>query len=171
MLIEEHGKIQAQMMNKNHSGKNSVKNNGTWKRNWNIWTACGRMCISLTTQKVPLNPGSGEASVHSKFLGLKEAYEKEHVDLEDKKRSLKATEAAMERCLNAINVRNSDMEKLAELHRKDELIRTEERVLAGYRRELTELSAEIKELRQALDASKEDKNKLFGKVSPGSGCD
>ena len=166
MLIEEHGKIQAQMMNKKSFREELRQKQRHLEAELehldSLWEDVYKPYYAEGTFE---SPDLGEASVHSKFLGLKEAYEKEHVDLEDKKALIESYEAAMERCLNAINVRNSDMEKLAELHRKDELIRTEERVLAGYRRELTELSAEIKELRQALDASKEDKNKLFGKVS------
>ena len=166
ILEQEHGKIKADIMNSKtllgEYGKRQQHFTDLLKGMESQWEDVYKpYYVEGSFDTVEL---AGE-SLDSRFAGLKDAYEKEHLDLEDKKALIQSYEASMERCLNAIHVRNSDIEMLSDLKKKNELVWTDREELSNYRQELAQLSAEIKEMRQELEREKANKNRLFGKVS------
>lgn len=99
-----------------------------------------------------------------RFLGRKEAFEKEHGDIEDKKLLVENLRNAMERALSAIEYRGDSLESLKAAYAANELKRTEKEALLALRKRLAESrEAEALATRQ-LQAQTDSMNRKFGSI-------
>lgn len=111
--------------------------------------------------------GLSREKVDARFKGLKEAYEKEHADVEDKKQLLESYRQMMETSLRMIDKRGTDREQLEKMAEEHQLILTDIQQLSEMEATAMRLRAEIEKQEEALFRYREDKNKLFGSVSHG----
>ena len=99
-----------------------------------------------------------------RFLGRKEAFEKEHGDVEDKKRLVESLKTAMERAVSAIEYRGDSLEGLGAAYAANELKVTSKEELLALRKKLTE-SKEAEELAaNQLQARTNSVNRKFGGI-------
>lgn len=112
------------------------------------------------------NDLAGE-EIDARFTALKESYEKEHSDLEDKKQLLESYRQMMDTGLRMIQKRGVNkgmLEQMAEEHR---LTPPDEATFETMEWELAALKEDIGHREAALLQYREDKNKLFGSVAHG----
>ena len=103
----------------------------------------------------------------ARFRGLKEAYEKEHSDLEDKKRLMENYRQMMEKSLQMIEKRGTDPALLETMAREHRLVRAEAAETEALEKELERLKSEMDIREGTLFRYQENKNKLFGSVAQG----
>lgn len=118
-------------------------------------------------------PGESEAydlsadELDAKFTGLKEAYEKEHHDLEDKRQLLDSYQQMMDTLLNSIRRKDISIYNLENMAKEHRLVLTEKEKIEAMEKEIAGLKAEIAHQEEILFRYREDKNKLFGSVTHG----
>lgn len=99
-----------------------------------------------------------------RFLGRKEAFEKEHGDVEDKKLLVENLKTAMERAISAIEYRGDSLEELEAAYASNELKFTAKEELLTLRQALTE-GKEAEELAaRQLQAKTDSMNRKFGSI-------
>ncbi len=132
------------------------------------WTACWQLYAGDET-------GAGKTcsecqamtddELKAAFMGVKDAYEKEHLDLADKKQLLESYSHSMERLLKTIGDRNQRPDRLENMYREGQLYRTPEEQIQVIRDDLRQMEDRVDDLRQKLAVMEADKNKLCGSVS------
>lgn len=108
-------------------------------------------------------PESSDA-VAAEFLALKEVYEKEHTDLEDKRRLLETYQQGMARMEELIRDRGMSLEELARMYEKGQAEVTSKEDLEALRNTLESMSREIQELSRTAASVRDNKNRLEGSV-------
>lgn len=99
-----------------------------------------------------------------RFLGRKEAFEKEHGDIEDKKLLVENLKTAMERALSAIEYRGDSLERLQTAYAANELKMTAKEELLALHKKLAE-SREAEELAaRQLQGQTDSINRKFGSI-------
>ncbi len=99
------------------------------------------------------------------FYGIRDAYEKEHMDLDDKKQLMESYARSMERLAKSITDRNLPIERMEKLRAEGQLYGTEADAIGKIRQELEELTQRADAMQQQLTAIEADKNRLFGSVA------
>lgn len=102
--------------------------------------------------------------IDAAFRGLKDAYEKEHLDMEDKRQLLESYEQSMERLLELIAERGMDVSGLAQMYEDGSLMPSAPEDIAGLRDAIARLSGEIDEMCRIAEDVRADKNRLAGRV-------
>lgn len=103
----------------------------------------------------------------ARFRGLKEAYEKEHSNLEDKKRLMESYRQMMDKALEMIEKRGTDLTLLETMAKEHRLVRKSAADIEKIEQELVQLKADIEMREATLFQYQENKNKLFGSVAQG----
>ena len=119
---------------------------------------------------IPGEPGDNDlepAAVDARFKGLKESYEKEHMDLEDKKQLLESYQQMMDTSLHMIQKRGIALPILEGMAREHRLIAVEASDIEALEKDIALLKSEIERQENVLVQYREDKNKLFGRVAHG----
>lgn len=122
------------------------------------------------TYYVPGDPGENSLTgdvLDGRFVGLKDAYEKEHHDLEDKRKLLDSYQQMMDTILNSIRRKEISILSLEDMAREHRLTVVAASQLEAMAKELAGLKAEIEHQEEILLRYREDKNKLFGSVDHG----
>ncbi len=109
---------------------------------------------------------TGEA-LDVRFKALKESYEKEHSDLEDKKQLLESYQQMMDTTMRMIQKRGVETTLLETMAKERRLIPLDAAAFETMEQELSSLKAEIERQADTLFQFREDKNKLFGSVAHG----
>ncbi len=110
------------------------------------------------------SPRESSDAIAAEFLGLKEVYEKEHTDLEDKRKLLETYEQGMARMQELIHERGMSEEELAGMYEKDQTQAVSREELEDLRNTLEKLSGEIQELIRTAAQVRDHKNRLEGTV-------
>lgn len=129
----------------------------TWKNLYEVYYSDGE------TEHTDMTAEAADA----RFRGLKEAYEKEHSNLEDKQRLLENYSQMMDKCLHMIEKRGGDAAVLDAMAKEHRLLRTEASEISSMEKELLRLKGDIDAREEALFQYQENKNKLFGSVAQG----
>lgn len=119
---------------------------------------------------LPGEPGENDLSseaIDARFKGLKDSYEKEHMDLEDKKQLLESYQQMMDTALYMIQRRDIDAALLEDMFKEHRLTPVEASDIEVLEKELSALKSEMEQREAALIQYREDKNKLFGSVAHG----
>ncbi len=119
---------------------------------------------------LPGEPGENDLSseaIDARFKGLKDTYEKEHMDLEDKKQLLESYQQMMDTALYMIQRRDIDASMLEDMFKEHRLAPVEASDIEALEKELSALKSEMEQRETALIQYREDKNKLFGSVAHG----
>lgn len=106
-------------------------------------------------------------TVDVRFSALKESYEKEHSDLEDKKQLLESYQQMMDTGLRMIQKRGVSRELLEQMAEEHRLTPPDAEAFGTMERELAALKEDIGRREADLLQYREDKNKLFGSVAHG----
>lgn len=109
---------------------------------------------------------TGEA-LDVRFKALRESYEKEHSDLEDKKQLLESYQQMMDTTMRMIQKRGVETTVLETMAKERRLIPLDAAAFETMEQELSSLKAEIGRQADTLFQFREDKNKLFGSVAHG----
>lgn len=99
-----------------------------------------------------------------RFLGRKEAFEKEHGDVEDKKRLVESLKAAMERAVTAIEYRGDSLESLEAAYAANEFKVTAREELLALRKKLMESKEAEERAAKQLQAQTDSVNRKFGSI-------
>ncbi len=99
-----------------------------------------------------------------RFLGRKEAFEKEHGDVEDKKLLVENLKTAMGRALAAIEYRGDNLERLQAAFAANELKKTEKEKLLLLHKELTSSREAEEQAAIQLQKETESLNRKFGSI-------
>lgn len=125
-----------------------------WERVYGAYDKPGRKAVS----------GLSLPELEVRFLGRKEAFEKEHGDIEDKKRLVENLKSAMERSKSAIEYRGHTLEALAAAYAANELKRTPRQELLGEREKLKERQKALETAAKRLQAQTDNMNRKFGSI-------
>lgn len=109
--------------------------------------------------------GMSDDELKAAFMGVKDAYEKEHLDLADKKQLMESYTRSMERLLKTITDRNQQAERLENMYREGRLYRSSDEQIQVIRDNLRLMEEKFDGLQQKLAVMEADKNKLCGSVS------
>lgn len=105
--------------------------------------------------------------VDAQFMAMKDVYEKEHIDFEDKRQLMESYQQMMDTLLGTIRKRGISLLTLEEMLQGHRMKAVEASKLAEMEKELVTLQVEIDHQEEILFRYREDKNKLFGSVSHG----
>ena len=111
--------------------------------------------------------GLTSEEVDAQFIALKDIYEKEYMDLEDKRQLMESHQQMMDTLLDAIRKKGLSVRTLEEMSQGRRLAIAEPSVLAEMEREILSMRVEIEHQEEILFRYHEDKNKLFGSVAHG----
>ena len=106
-------------------------------------------------------------TIHSLFLGKKEAYEQENADVEDKKKLMESYRQSMEKNAESIRYRGGNVEELAFFHQSHMIRKTAVEQLLKYKEALVQLKDHILEDKNQLEVLSEQANRKFGAISHG----
>ena len=109
---------------------------------------------------------SGEV-LEARFNGLREAYEQEHSDLEDKRLLLDSYWQMMDTSLKLIHKRGLNPEMLDQMQQEHRLVFTSQEDVAVMEAAIASMEKHIEEQEQILSQYSENKNKLYGSVEQG----
>ncbi len=125
-----------------------------WEKLYGPYEKPGRKAVS----------GLSLEELEVRFLGRKEAFEKEHGDVEDKKLLIDNLKNAMERSLTAIEYRGGRVEDLEAAYLANELKRTPKGELLGRRQQLTVSREKEAAAAKRLQAQTDELNRKFGGI-------
>ena len=117
--------------------------------------------------------GDGEAvleteessdAIAAAFCGLKEAFEKEHMDMEDKRQLLESYEQTMARLLDFIGERGVSADELGKMYDEGSLMPCAPETVTSIKDELARMSQELEEMAAIAEQVRADKNRLVGHV-------
>ena len=106
-------------------------------------------------------------TIHSLFLGKKEAFEQENADAEDKKKLMESYRQSMEKNAESIRYRGGNVEELAFFHQSHMIRKTSVEQLLQYKEALTQLKDHILVDKNQLEVLSEQANRKFGAISHG----
>ena len=117
-------------------------------------------------------PSEGQVSedltddaLRAAFYGIRDAYEKEHMDLDDKKQLMESYARSMERLTKSIADRNLQMARMENLRADGQIYQTEAENISQIRQDLENMAQQADNMRQQLTAIEADKNRLYGSVA------
>ena len=111
--------------------------------------------------------GLTSEEVDAQFMALKDLYEKEHLDFEDKRKLMESYKQMMDTLLASIRKKGISLRTLEEMTQGRKLVIIESSTLSEMEKEILSLRVEIEHQEEILFRYHEDKNKLFGSVSHG----
>ena len=103
----------------------------------------------------------------ARFIAMKDMYEKEHLDLEDKRHLMDSYHQMMETLLASIRKKGISLRTLEEMSQGHRLMIVEPARLSEMEKEIVAMRVEIEHQEEILFHYHEDKNKLFGSVAHG----
>ena len=98
------------------------------------------------------------------FRGLKEAFEKEHMDIEDKHQLLESYEQSMRRLLALIEERGVSVKELEELYDKGLLMPAAQETIDSLKESIARRRDELQEIGRRAEQVRADQNRLAGRV-------
>ncbi len=98
------------------------------------------------------------------FRGLKEAFEKEHMDIEDKRQLLESYEQSMRRLLALIEERGVSVKELEELYDKGLLMPAAQETIDSLKESIARRRDELQEIGRRAEQVRADQNRLAGRV-------
>lgn len=107
------------------------------------------------------------AAFEARFIGLKEAYEKEHADMQDKTRLLQSYLQMMDKLKRLMLNRGSEPESLKKQAQETPFGRTSEEQLSEWRSWIRDRQKAADGAGEKLDQLKAEKNRIFGSVQHG----
>lgn len=137
-----------------------------WSENWQIYAeppASGDE-DEKASEKRPWAQMTDD-ELRAAFMGVREAYEKEHSDLADKKQLMESYARSMERLLKNITGRNQQPERLERMYQEGQLFGTDEHQIQNIRSGLIQTGEAIDKLSRKLTDMEADKNRLCGSVT------
>ncbi len=111
-----------------------------------------------------VHSGLSLEELEARFLGRREAFEKEHGDIEDKKLLIENLRTAMERALSAIEYRGDSLESLGAAYAANELQVTEKKALLALREKLAQSGEAERLAAKQLQAQTDNINRRFGSI-------
>lgn len=113
-----------------------------------------------------LNLGQPQTSdeIESAFCGLREAFEKEYTDLEDKKQLLESYTQSMERLLTLIDERAVSVPELEDMYANGRLTHCDQQILTQLKSDIASLTDKIREMTKTVEEARANKNRMFGSV-------
>lgn len=102
--------------------------------------------------------------IESAFCGLREAFEKEYTDLEDKKQLLESYTQSMERLLTLIDERAVSVSELEDMYASGRLTHCDQQILTQLKSDIASLTDKIREMTKTVEEARANKNRLFGSV-------
>ena len=155
-------KIQEQMDVCDHTVSEKEQLTKDWDENWKLYAAeAEETSTEISDACDELNDDELKAA----FYGIREAYEKEHMDLDDKKQLMESYERSMDRLLKSITDRNLQTERLENLRSEGQLYQTDAGTIGEIRQELEDMAQQDDSMRGQLTAIEADKNRLYGSVT------
>lgn len=106
-------------------------------------------------------------TIHSQFLGKKEAFEQENADVEDKKKLMESYRQSMEKNAESIRYRGGNIDELAFFHQSHMIRKTPVEQLLQFKEELVGLKDHILVDKNQLEVLSEQANRKFGAISHG----
>ena len=104
-------------------------------------------------------------ALRAAFYGIRDAYEKEHMDLDDKKQLMESYARSMERLTKSIADRNLQMARMENLRADGQIYQTAAENIRQIRQDLENMAQQADNMRQQLTAIEADKNRLYGSVA------
>lgn len=102
-----------------------------------------------------------------KFMGLRDNFVAENVDIADKRKLAENYKAQMEKCISAIEYRNGNLEELKAIYERHEMMRTSLEELKYQKEQIREVEEKIKITKRKLEAYAESANRKFGSIAHG----
>ena len=139
-----------------------------WDENWKIYaveTENQAEDGQRSDEDVSNFADQTDDELKASFYGIRDAYEKEHMDLDDKKQLMESYARSMERLVKSITDRNLPIERMEKLRTEGQLFCTEADVIGGIRYKLEEMTQRADAMQQQLTSIEADKNRLFGSVT------
>lgn len=131
-----------------------AKMDSDWEKHYAAYEKDGRSVRS----------GLSLEELQTRFLGRKEAFEKEHGDVEDKKLLVENLRTAMERAVQAIEYRGDSLEALAKAYEANELSFSSKETLLELRNKLKESEEAYNIASVQLQAQTDGMNRKFGSI-------
>ena len=139
-----------------------------WDENWKIYameTENQAEDGQRSDEDVSNFADQTDDALKAAFYGIRDAYEKEHMDLDDKKQLMESYARSMERLVKSITDRNLPIERMEKIRTEGQLFCTEADVIGGIRHKLEEMTQRGDAMQQQLTSIEADKNRLFGSVT------
>ena len=112
-------------------------------------------------------PDISSSDIDARFKGIREAYEREHLDLEDKKQLMESYRQTMDTLLVSVRRKDISVVTLENMAKEHRLAEADDTVLRNMADELKSLKETIRQKEAILFQYRENKNKLFGNVEHG----
>ena len=138
-----------------------------WEDNWKLYadeTGDQQLSDEQPAENQALEALTDDA-LQAAFYGIRDAYEKEHMDLDDKKQLMESYARSMERLTKSISDRNLQMEHMENLRADGQIYQTDAENISRIRQELENMAQQADHMRQQLTAIEADKNRLYGSVA------
>lgn len=135
-----------------------------WQEGWQLYAGENGEDGDTHTADTEVSAMSDD-ELKAAFAGVRDAYEKEHLDLTDKKQLMDSYSRSMERLMKSITDRNLTSAQLEEMRRDGRLYRTWETQIQDMRTELREKEGETGKLYERLTAMEAEVNRLCGSVT------
>lgn len=102
-----------------------------------------------------------------KFMGLRDTFVAENVDIADKRKLAENYKSQMEKCISAIEYRNGNLEELKAIYERHEMMRSSLEELKHQKERIREVEEKIKVSKKQLEAYAESANRKFGSIAHG----
>lgn len=108
--------------------------------------------------------GLDSDGLHAGFCGIRQVFEKEHTDFEDKKQLAQSYEMAMARIKERITERSVSADELRTLYEQGECMQTSQADLEALREQLSQVTEQLAKLDEMAEAARVSRDRLFGNV-------
>ena len=138
-----------------------------WEDNWKLYAVetDGQQFLGEQPSKGQVPEDLTDDALRAAFYGIRDAYEKEHMDLDDKKQLMESYARSMERLTKSIADRNLQMARMENLRADGQIYQTAAGNIRQIRQDLENMAQQADNMRQQLTAIEADKNRLYGSVA------
>lgn len=138
-----------------------------WEDNWKLYAVetDGQQLLGEQPSEGQVSEDLTDDALRAAFYGIRDAYEKEHMDLDDKKQLMESYARSMERLTKSIADRNLQMARMENLRADGQIYQTAAENIRQIRQDLENMAQQADNMRQQLTAIEADKNRLYGSVA------
>lgn len=138
-----------------------------WEDNWKLYAVetDGQQFLGEQPSEGQVSEDLTDDALRAAFYGIRDAYEKEHMDLDDKKQLMESYARSMERLTKSIADRNLQMARMENLRADGQIYQTAAENIRQIRQDLENMAQQADNMRQQLTAIEADKNRLYGRVA------
>ena len=134
-----------------------------WEDNWKLYAVetDGQQFLGEQPSKGQVPEDLTDDALRAAFYGIRDAYEKEHMDLDDKKQLMESYARSMERLTKSIADRNLQMARMEDLRADGQIYQTAAENIRQIRQDLENMAQQADNMRQELTRASSPSRECF----------